>query len=122
MRFRSTNADAAGYLAAMSGTSVGHAVATVETARRLESLPETESALRSGALSSAQAEAIAQTIPGLKHVVLWRGLLDLSRDIPNSNVDNQAVFDSGGAGLVSRLAAPRERVVAGADVPHLWFR
>ena len=52
-------------------------------------------------MSVAQAEAIAQTIPGLKHVVLWRGLLDLSRDIPNSNVDNQAVFDSGGAGLVS---------------------
>ena len=38
-------------------------------------------------MSVAQAEAIAQTIPELKHVVLWRGLLDLSRDIPNSNVD-----------------------------------
>ena len=38
-------------------------------------------------MSVAQAEAIAQIIPGLKHVVLWRGLLDLSRDIPNSNVD-----------------------------------
>ena len=38
-------------------------------------------------MSVAQAEAIAQTIPGLKHVVLWRGLLDLGRDIPNSNVD-----------------------------------
>ena len=31
-------------------------------------------------MSVAQAEAIAQTVPGLKHVVLWRGLLDLSRD------------------------------------------
>ena len=38
-------------------------------------------------MSVAQAEAIAQTVPGLKHVVLWRGLLDLSRDIPNSDVD-----------------------------------
>jgi hypothetical protein len=38
-------------------------------------------------MSVAQAEAIAKTVPGLKHVVLWRGLLDLSRDIPNSNVD-----------------------------------
>ncbi|MBR1238281.1 hypothetical protein JQ597_34255 [Bradyrhizobium sp. AUGA SZCCT0177] len=38
-------------------------------------------------MSVAQAEAIAQTIPGLKHVVLWRGVLDLGRDIPNSNVD-----------------------------------
>jgi hypothetical protein len=38
-------------------------------------------------MSVAQAEAIAKTVPGLKHVVLWRGLLDLSRDIPNSDVD-----------------------------------
>jgi hypothetical protein len=38
-------------------------------------------------MSVAQAEAIAKTVAGLKHVVLWRGLLDLSRDIPNSNVD-----------------------------------
>ena len=35
----------------------------------------------------AQAQAIAKTVPGLKHVVLSRGLLDLSRDIPNSDVD-----------------------------------
>jgi hypothetical protein len=38
-------------------------------------------------MSVAQAEAIAKTVPGLKHVVLWRGLVDLSRDIPNSDVD-----------------------------------
>jgi TRAP-type uncharacterized transport system substrate-binding protein len=38
-------------------------------------------------MSVAQAEAIAQTIPGLKHVVLWRGLLSLSRDIPDSDID-----------------------------------
>jgi hypothetical protein len=38
-------------------------------------------------MSVAQAEAIAQTVPGLKHVVLWRGLIDLSRDIPNSDID-----------------------------------
>jgi hypothetical protein len=38
-------------------------------------------------MSVAQAEAIAKTVPGLKHVVLWRGLLDLSRDVPNSDVD-----------------------------------
>ena len=38
-------------------------------------------------LSVAQAEAIAKTVPGLKHVVLWRGLIDLGRDIPNSDVD-----------------------------------
>ena len=38
-------------------------------------------------MSVAQAEAIAKTVPGLKHVVLWRGLIDLRRDIPNSNMD-----------------------------------
>jgi len=38
-------------------------------------------------MSVAQAEAIAKTVPGLKHVVLWRGLIDLSHDIPSSNVD-----------------------------------
>jgi TRAP-type uncharacterized transport system substrate-binding protein len=38
-------------------------------------------------MSVAQAEAIAKTVPGLKRVVLWRGLIDLSRDIPNSDVD-----------------------------------
>jgi TRAP-type uncharacterized transport system substrate-binding protein len=38
-------------------------------------------------MSVAQAEAIAKTVPGLKHAVMWRGLIDLRRDIPNSNVD-----------------------------------
>src|SRR6266516_3759842 len=38
-------------------------------------------------MSVAQAEAISKRVPGLKHVVLWRGLIDLSRDIPNSDVD-----------------------------------
>jgi uncharacterized protein len=38
-------------------------------------------------MSVAQAEAIAKTVPGLKHAVLWRGLISLSRDIPNSDID-----------------------------------
>jgi hypothetical protein len=38
-------------------------------------------------MSVAQAEAIAKLVPGLKHVVLWRGLIDLSRDIPASDTD-----------------------------------
>jgi TRAP-type uncharacterized transport system substrate-binding protein len=38
-------------------------------------------------MNATQAEAIARTVPGLKHVVLWRGLIDLSRDIPNSKID-----------------------------------
>jgi DNA-binding transcriptional LysR family regulator len=31
-------------------------------------------------MNVAQAEAIAKTVPGLKHVVLWRGLISLIRD------------------------------------------
>jgi TRAP-type uncharacterized transport system substrate-binding protein len=38
-------------------------------------------------MNVAQAEAIAKAVPALKHVMLWRGLIDLSRDIPNSNID-----------------------------------
>src|SRR5262249_46515409 len=38
-------------------------------------------------MSVAQAEAIAKTVPGLNHVVLWRGLLNLSGDLPNSDVN-----------------------------------
>ena len=38
-------------------------------------------------MNVAQAEAIAKTVPGLKHVVLWRGLISLNRDVPNSDVD-----------------------------------
>src|SRR5262249_2261721 len=34
-----------------------------------------------------KAEAIAKTVPGLNHVVLWRGLLNLSGDLPNSDVN-----------------------------------
>jgi TRAP-type uncharacterized transport system substrate-binding protein len=38
-------------------------------------------------MSVAHAEAIAKLIPGLKRVILWRGLISLSRDIPDSDVD-----------------------------------
>jgi len=39
----------------------------------------------------AQAEAVSKTAPGLKHVVLWRGLISLARDIPNSDINLLAV-------------------------------
>jgi hypothetical protein len=40
-----------------------------------------------GLMNVVQAEALSKTVPGLKHVVLWRGILDLARDIPSSDVD-----------------------------------
>jgi hypothetical protein len=38
-------------------------------------------------MNVAQAEAIAKTVPGLKHLVLSRGIISLIRDIPNSDID-----------------------------------
>jgi hypothetical protein len=32
----------------------------------------------------AQADAIAKTVPGLKHLVLSRGIISLTRDIPKA--------------------------------------
>jgi NMT1-like family len=38
-------------------------------------------------MNITQSEAIAKTVPGLKHIVLWRGLISLARDIPDSDID-----------------------------------
>jgi len=58
-------------------------------------------------MNVAQAEAIAKTVPGLKHVVLWRGIISLSRDIPNSDID---------------LLASRNRLLVRADLhPALQY-
>jgi hypothetical protein len=51
--------DAASWLAGTTGATVGAARATVETAARVAELPATEAALRSGALSLTQVDAIA---------------------------------------------------------------
>jgi len=50
---------AAEWLAATAGTTVGAAVGTLETARRLGDLPATENALRSGWLSESQAREVS---------------------------------------------------------------
>jgi TRAP-type uncharacterized transport system substrate-binding protein len=42
-------------------------------------------------MNVTQAEAIAKTIPGLQHVILWRGLISLPHDIPSSDIDLLAV-------------------------------
>jgi len=56
---RDGDRSAAHWMARKTGTSVGAAVGTPETARRLEELPATEDALRTGLLSGPQAEEIA---------------------------------------------------------------
>jgi hypothetical protein len=45
-------------------------------------------------MNVAQAEAVAKIVPGVKHVVLWRGLIDLARDIPNADVNMLATGNS----------------------------
>ena len=42
-------------------------------------------------MNVGQAEAVSKTVPGLKHVVLWRGLISLARDIPSSDINLLAV-------------------------------
>jgi hypothetical protein len=51
--------DAASWLAAATGTTVSAARVTVETAARLDDLPETEAAVRAGELSAVQAGEVA---------------------------------------------------------------
>jgi hypothetical protein len=65
--------DAATWLAATGGTTVGHARATVETAARLEEFPETEAALRDGELSEVQVNEVvsaARADPSAERLLL----------------------------------------------------
>ena len=65
--------DAAAWLAATGGTTVGHARATVETAAHLEEFPETEAALRVGELSEVQVNEVvsaAQADPSAERLLL----------------------------------------------------
>src|SRR5947199_3457262 len=56
---RDGHRNAASWLAATTGSSVGSALGALETARRLEKLPATAEAHRAGRLSPAQAREIA---------------------------------------------------------------
>jgi hypothetical protein len=78
--------DAADWLAGATGTTVGHARATLDTAARLESLPATEAAWRAGTLSCTQAEAIADaaaTNPHAEQALLERARHDGVRGLRN---------------------------------------
>ena len=52
--------DVGNWMASITGTTVGRAKSTLETAERLGALPETAAVLRSGALSDAQVDAVAK--------------------------------------------------------------
>src|SRR4051794_24451029 len=71
--------DAASWLAHSTGSTMGSARATVDTADRLAALPATEAALRDGALSVAQVDAIADAAsadPGAEADLLQRAAHD----------------------------------------------
>ncbi len=51
--------DVGNWMASITGMTVGRSKATIETAERIRALPETEAALRSGALSDVQVDVIS---------------------------------------------------------------
>src|SRR5262249_21645288 len=54
-------------------------------------------------MNVAQAEAVAKTVSGIKRVVLWQGLIDLTRDIPDADVN---LLASGNSLLVRKDLHP----------------
>ncbi|MGH9032970.1 MAG: DUF222 domain-containing protein, partial [Acidimicrobiia bacterium] len=58
---------AAHWIADTTGETVGAATRTLETARALEALPETDAAFRAGAISATQAAEIASATEGDPH-------------------------------------------------------
>jgi hypothetical protein len=60
----------ADFLARTTGESVGRSRGVLDTAARLQELPETEAALRAGKLSATQAEIISSAGPAAEGVLL----------------------------------------------------
>jgi hypothetical protein len=75
------------YLTAVDALIAGQVDAVIAPQQDIARLRDALGASGIRLMSVAQAEAISKTVPGLKHVVLWRGLIDLGRDIPNSDID-----------------------------------
>jgi hypothetical protein len=81
--------DAAAWLSATTGTTVGAARATLDTVGRVAALPSTEAVWRSGGLSGAQVEAIADAAtadPGAEGELLERAAHDGVRGLRNACV------------------------------------
>ena len=64
---RAGERSAAHWLARRTGSTVGAAAASIETAQRLEDLPATDEAFRTGRLSQVQAQHIASAAAGRPH-------------------------------------------------------
>jgi hypothetical protein len=97
---KSGHRSAAEWFAEATGTSVGAAARALETARRLEDLPETADAFRAGELSEAQAAEVAAAAahdPSAEHRLLetvrssksFKGVRDACRDVRVRAVDDR---------------------------------
>ncbi|HVF14019.1 MAG TPA: DUF222 domain-containing protein [Acidimicrobiales bacterium] len=78
---------AAHHLARRTGTSVVDAAAAIDTARRLDSLPETSAAARRGELSPEQTSAIADAAGA--DPAAERALLEAARCVPLAELREQ---------------------------------
>jgi hypothetical protein len=78
---------AAHHLARQTGTTVAHAAAVIDTARRLEELPETAAAARRGELSVEQSWAIADAAGA--DPAVERALLEAARCAPLAELREQ---------------------------------
>ena len=96
---RSEHRSAANWLSQATGVPVASAARTLETARRIEDLPETADAFRAGELSEAQASEIAAAAaldPGAEHRLLqtvrgsksFKGVRDACREVNMRAVDD----------------------------------
>jgi hypothetical protein len=97
---KSEHHSAARWLSEATGVSVGAATRSLETARRLEALPETADAFRAGELSEAQAAEIAAAAsldPGAEHRLLetvrgsksFKSVRDVCRETTMRAVDDR---------------------------------
>jgi hypothetical protein len=99
---KSEHRNAAGWFAEATGMSAGAAARALETARRLESLPETADAFRGGKLSEAQAAEVAAAAsrdPSAEHRLLetvrgsksFRSIRDACREVSMRAEDDRAM-------------------------------
>jgi hypothetical protein len=96
------------WLAQQSGTTVGAAKESLETARRLQQLPETDKAVREGRLSQQQAAAVSEGATADPDAE--RSLLDAAPDESLAELRNRAERVKAAARSAEDEAAREQRI------------
>jgi hypothetical protein len=99
------------HLAALAGVPVGQARQIFDTARHLDTLPATETALRSGRLSSAQAAAVtagAAANPAAERSLLEVAATQSVRDLRDAAARVRAAADPDPDATRARIHAERQ--------------